>query len=58
MTQFAVPLRVSSQPRSELEHKEGEMKGWRLTLIVTIGLNGWTHIAAADALNHSPRGLR
>ena len=49
MTQFAVPLRVSSQPRSDLERKEGEMRGWRLTLIVTIGLNGWTHSAAADA---------
>ena len=48
MTQFAVPLRVSSQLRSELEHKEGEMRGWRLTLIVTVGLNGWTHSAAAD----------
>ena len=49
MTQFAVPLRVSSQPRSDLERTEGEMRGWRLTLIVTIGLNGWTHSAAADA---------
>ena len=25
------------------------MRGWRLTLMVTIGLNGWTHSAAADA---------
>ena len=49
MTQFAVPLRVSSQPRSDLARKEGEMRGWRLTLMVTIGLNGWTHSAAADA---------
>ena len=49
MTHFTVPLRVSSQPRSDLEHKENEMRGWRLTLIVTIGLNSWTHSAAADA---------
>ena len=31
------------------ERKEDEMGGWRLTLMVTIGLNGWTHSAAADA---------
>jgi hypothetical protein len=49
MTQFTGPVRVSSQPRSELEHKPGEMRGWRLTLMVAIGLNGWTHSAAADA---------
>ena len=47
MTQFTVPLRVSFQPRSDLEHKENEMRGWRLTLIVTIGLNCWTHSPAA-----------
>jgi hypothetical protein len=49
MTQFAVPLRVSLQPRSDLERKEDEMRCRTLTLMVAIGVTGWTHSAAADA---------
>jgi hypothetical protein len=49
MRQFVLPLRVSSQPRSDEERlEEDEMMGRTLTVLIAIGLTGTARTAVAE----------